>query len=129
MFSKVLVAFNINKNDLRNRLSNCQVYSEIINNQILARENIEKGDSLNVFELIRLLNKMSDKTVTFYCIEQNEIKYVFSDFFLLDNAFDSVPYFFDDLNSKVIMMCEINGEYMSMKFTKGSMVFWSFLFV
>ena len=129
MFSKVLVAFNINKNDLRNRLSNCQVYSEMINNQILARENIEKGDSLNVFELIRLLNKMSDKTVTFYCIEQNEIKYVFSDFFLLDNAFDSVPYFFDDLNSKVIMMCEINGEYMSMKFTKGSMVFWSFLFV
>lgn len=108
------------------RLGECQHYSDKISRQILSNNGVDvRKDHLDLFKLLNLLNKRKDITVSFYCVKEKELFYIFSDFFNLEGAFSDAFSFFDDMNS-VFMMSEINGNCLYISLIKRGESFFQF---
>lgn len=105
-FIHSITVFNDNISDVAIRLGDCQYYSDKISDQLLSDFNVDKNTArLNVFELLKILEKRKDLTVSFFCVKSNKQFHIYSDFFNLDGAFYDSFSFFNDMDN-VFMMCE-----------------------
>lgn len=100
--------YNSTPDDILGRLSQCQFYSETLNEALLdlASKSISKADTTatQFKKIIKLLKGKKDRLVNFYLFEKTAYISVFSDFFSLNNAFDMAKTFFDDMDNMILIV-------------------------
>ena len=125
-FAHMITVFDGAIDDVAIRLGECQQYSNKITQQALINKGIDvNNDKIKFLELLKVLKKRKNKTVSFYFLKEDSRFYIFSEFFNLEGAFLDAFSFFNDLNN-VVMMCERNGTSLYVSLTRlGKVIFQS----
>ena len=114
VFRHSIHVFNADKENVRNRLSQCQYYSENLNLPIIkanAQGIVDCNSPFSqVSQIMRIAKKRKDKVITFYLADDLECVSVYSDFFVLPKAFSMAKDFFADMEALVIAIERIENK-------------------
>ena len=105
-FDSSFYIHNATISDVSICISQCQFYSEVVNNEIseeLSKKIVATDKTVQQFlKVIKLSRKKKDKTVTFFLFCTNDFISVFSDFFAIKGAFEFSKSFFDDMDNMIV---------------------------
>ncbi len=113
LFQHTLHIFHPDMEEVRARLSQCQVYSDTLNTPSVEAFKSNSNPLSSPLSLFRQLKQQlrKDVTVKFYSLDKKDYISICSDFFSHEGAFDMSKCFFEDLDAFVMAISCVDDQY------------------